>query len=44
LKNFPWLLPSFEYDTEENLLANMDKSVVGPAEAKVMELRGAKPV
>ena len=44
LKNFPWLLPSFEYDTEENLLANLDKSVVGPAEAKVMELRGANPV
>jgi uncharacterized protein YjbI with pentapeptide repeats len=40
LKRFPWLLPSFEYDTEEHLLANLDQSVVGPAEAKVLEIRG----
>jgi hypothetical protein len=43
LKKFPWVLPSFEYDSQEYLLANLDKSVVGPAEAKVLELRGAKP-
>jgi hypothetical protein len=40
LKRFPWLLPSFEYDTEEHLLANLDQKVVGPAEAKVLEIRG----
>ena len=39
LKRFPWLLPSFEYDTEEHLLANLDQKVVGPAEAKVLEIR-----
>jgi hypothetical protein len=40
LKSFPWLLPSFEYETQKHLLANLDKSVVGPAEANVLELRG----
>jgi uncharacterized protein YjbI with pentapeptide repeats len=40
LKNFPWLLPAFLYDTEQHLLGNLDKSVIAPAEAKVRELRG----
>lgn len=31
--------PSFEYDSLENLLANLEKRVVGPAEAKVLELQ-----
>ncbi|HEX3417453.1 MAG TPA: pentapeptide repeat-containing protein [Stellaceae bacterium] len=39
LKNFPWLLPTFEYDGLEHLLANLGKSVVGRAEAKVRKLR-----
>jgi uncharacterized protein YjbI with pentapeptide repeats len=39
LRRFPWLLPSFEYDSEEHLLDNLDARVVGPAEAKVLELR-----
>jgi len=39
LKNFPWLLPTFLYDTEQHLLGNLDKSVIAPAEAKVRELR-----
>jgi hypothetical protein len=43
LKKFPWLLPSFEYEAEEHLLANLDKRVVDPAEAKVLELRGPQP-
>ena len=42
LSKFPWLLPSFEYDTEEHLLANLDESVIGPAEAKVRQLRGSQ--
>jgi hypothetical protein len=36
------VLPSFEYATEEDLLTNLDENVVGPAEAKVQELRGTK--
>jgi hypothetical protein len=42
LKKFPWLLPSFDYDTVEHLLANLDDCVVTPAEAKVLEIRGAQ--
>ncbi len=42
LKKFPWVLPSFEYDSLEHLLANLEESVVGPAEAKVLELRGTR--
>jgi hypothetical protein len=41
LRSFPWLLPTFEYESVEHLLANLDKCVVGPAEAKVLELREA---
>jgi hypothetical protein len=29
LTKFPWVLPIFEYDDREHLLANLDKSVVG---------------
>jgi hypothetical protein len=39
LRNFPWLLPTFEYDNQEHLLANLRKDVIGPAEAKALELR-----
>jgi len=39
LEHSPWLLPSFEYESLEHLLANLEKSVVAPAEAKVRELR-----
>jgi uncharacterized protein YjbI with pentapeptide repeats len=43
LKKFPWVLPSFEYDSVDHLLINLDKSVVGPAETKLLELRGTTP-
>jgi hypothetical protein len=39
LRRFPWLLPTFEYDSQEHLLANLDKSVVDLADSKVLELR-----
>jgi uncharacterized protein YjbI with pentapeptide repeats len=39
LKNYPWLLPTFLYDTEHHLLGNLEKGVIAPAEAKVRELR-----
>jgi hypothetical protein len=40
LKKFPWLLPSFEYDSQKHLLANLGTSVISRAEGKVLELRG----
>jgi Pentapeptide repeats (8 copies) len=39
LKKFPWLLPAFEYDHQEQLLAVLDKGIIDPAAAKVLELR-----
>jgi hypothetical protein len=43
LRKFPRLLPSFEYATTEHLLNNLERCVVAPAEAKVLELQGRKP-
>ena len=43
LKNFPWLLPTFEYDTQEQLIADLNKRVILPAEAKLLELREPQP-
>jgi hypothetical protein len=34
LRKFPWVLPIFEYDHQEHLLASLDKNIVAPAEAK----------
>ena len=39
LKKFPWVLPMFEYDSQEHLLANLATSVIPRAEEKVLELR-----
>jgi hypothetical protein len=43
LKKYPWVLPTFEYDGLEHLLANLDENVVRRAKAKVLELRGPPP-
>jgi hypothetical protein len=43
LRKFPWLLPSFEYANTEHLMDDLEKCVVAPAEAKVLELQGPKP-
>ena len=43
LRKFPWVLPSFEYENAEHLLANLDDCVVAPAEAKARELQGPQP-
>lgn len=43
IRKYPWVLEPYRYDSQEHLLANLDGSVVAPAEAKVMELRGIKP-
>jgi uncharacterized protein YjbI with pentapeptide repeats len=39
LEKYPWVLPAFPYETKEHLLANLNQNVVGPAEAKVLEIR-----
>ena len=39
LRNFPWLLTIFEYDHREHLLANLEKSIIAPAEATVKALQ-----
>ena len=39
LRSFPWLLPTFYYDTEQHLLDNLDDGVIAPAQAKVRELQ-----
>ena len=39
LTKFPWVLPIFEYDHLEHLLASLDKSIIAPAEAKVKALQ-----
>jgi hypothetical protein len=41
---YPWVLQSFYYDNPKQLIANLVDRVIGPAEAKVLELRGPKPV
>jgi uncharacterized protein YjbI with pentapeptide repeats len=35
LTKFPWVLPIFEYDHLDHLLASLHKSIIAPAEAKV---------
>jgi uncharacterized protein YjbI with pentapeptide repeats len=39
---YPWFLAPFHYSSEEHLLANLERSVIDPAEAKVQELRGPR--
>jgi hypothetical protein len=36
----PSVLTPYRYDSLEHLLANLEKSIVDPVEAKVLELRG----
>ena len=38
-----WVLSTHRYDTPERLIADLDERVIRPAEAKILELRGAKP-
>jgi hypothetical protein len=40
LTQFPWVLPIFEYDHPEHLLASSDKIIIAP-EAKVKALKEA---
>ena len=36
----PWVLPTFEYENQDHLLANLDQRVIAPAVAKYEELTG----
>lgn len=40
---YPWVLPTYPYDTTEHLLANLDACVVAPGEAKARELQRPQP-
>jgi Pentapeptide repeats (8 copies) len=40
LSQFPWVLPTFEYQDLRHLLANLDEAVIQPAVAKQRELAG----
>jgi len=39
VRQYPWVLDTYVYTSEENLLANLDLEVISPAEQKVIELR-----
>jgi uncharacterized protein YjbI with pentapeptide repeats len=39
-RRYPWVLEPYRYDSQDHLLANLDRSVVVPAEIKALELRG----
>jgi hypothetical protein len=41
IRKFPWVLEPYRYETQVHLLSNLGTSVLDPAEAKVLELRGA---
>ena len=38
---YPWVLKTHRYDTSEQLLAELSERIIGPAEIKVLELRGS---
>jgi hypothetical protein len=41
-RRYPWFLQPYRYESEVRLLANLEKSVVDPAEAMAREVRGVK--
>jgi hypothetical protein len=43
IRKFPWVIGgAYEYEREEELISSIKENVVGPAEAKVTELRSEK--
>jgi hypothetical protein len=36
-KRFPWVLKTYIYDTQEQLLSSLESHVIGPAELKAKE-------
>ena len=39
IKRYPWVLETYKYETQGELLASLEEKVIGPAEAKANELR-----
>src|SRR6516162_8932295 len=39
-KRYPWVLKTYRYESQEQLIGNLADRVIRPAEAKVLELRG----
>ena len=40
IERFPWVIKdAYEYENEEEVIASIKQNVIGPAEAKVKELR-----
>jgi uncharacterized protein YjbI with pentapeptide repeats len=42
-RHYPWVLPTYQYETPASLLDALSVNVIAPAEAKVAELRGQTP-
>ena len=40
---YPWVLKPYRYESQEQLIGNLADRVIGPAEAKVVELRRPPP-
>lgn len=40
-RRFPWVLKTFRYSETQDLLATLECNIIFPAEAKLLELRGA---
>jgi hypothetical protein len=38
-RRYPWMLPTHVYASPERLITDLGERVIGPAEAKAMELR-----
>jgi hypothetical protein len=38
-RRYPWVLKPYHYRSQEQLIADLGERVIGPAEAKVLELR-----
>jgi uncharacterized protein YjbI with pentapeptide repeats len=39
IQRYPWVLPIYEYETQEQLIAELPERIIKPAEAKVEEIR-----
>ncbi len=42
-RRYPWVLETYVYASPEELITNLGERVIGPAEAKALELWGVKP-
>ena len=38
-RRYPWVLPIYRYDSQDQLIADLSERVIRPAEIKVQELR-----